>query len=133
MPRRPALAIDEQIGARLRELRQIRHVSQEELARKLNVSFQQVQKYEKGKNRITVATLVEICSIFKIPVTHFFDGLIDESGAQTEPDPFLVEIKNLLASPGAAEFLKDYMAITGSKARKSVADLVKVLAATTTC
>jgi len=128
MPKPPIRSIDECIGAQLRGLRKSRDVTQGELAQHLNISFQQVQKYENGQNRIAVATLVEICAFFRVPVTYFFDGLIDDAGMTAEPDPFLTEVRKFLATPDGAEFLKCYLAITEPKARKSVSELVRVLA-----
>ena len=58
--------IDIEVGARIRDFRKIRGVTQTGLATALGVTFQQVQKYEKGTNRISVGSLVEICRVLKI-------------------------------------------------------------------
>jgi len=65
--------IDVQIGTRLRNLRLLRGLSQDKLGQMIGVSFQQVQKYEKGVNRLNAGRLVQLASIFKVPVQAFFD------------------------------------------------------------
>lgn len=64
--------IDMQVGARLRNLRLLQGLSQDKLAQMLGVSFQQVQKYEKGINRLSASRLVQLVSIFNVPVQAFF-------------------------------------------------------------
>lgn len=71
--------IDMQIGARLRNLRLLQGMSQNRLGQMIGVSFQQVQKYEKGINRLNAKRLVQLASIFKVPVQAFFG---DDEGAQ---------------------------------------------------
>lgn len=129
MPKRSTISIDERVGVQLRTLRQSRDITQQQLAKHLDISFQQVQKYEKGQNRIAVATLIEICTFFKVPVTFFFDGLPEPMVANpVEEDPVFAEIRKFLASQEGIEFLRCYLAIRKTKARKSVSELVKLLA-----
>src|SRR3954469_22829766 len=64
--------IDQQIGKKIRELRIKHHFSQTKLGEEIGVTFQQVQKYEKGINRITAVRLNEIAKLFEIPITSFF-------------------------------------------------------------
>lgn len=66
---------DKLIGMKLREAREFRKVSQEELGQVIGVSYQQVQKYEAGRNRMTVGTLHQFAGSLKIPVHWFFEGL----------------------------------------------------------
>lgn len=73
---------DIHVGLKLREARAAKAMSQEELGRKLGISFQQVQKYEKGTNRIGCSRLWEICKHLELPVSYFFDGLDDEVPSQ---------------------------------------------------
>lgn len=70
---------DVYVGKRVREARASRGMSQSALAEKLGVSFQQVQKYEKGTNRIGSSRLWDICAVTETPITWFFEGL--EGGA----------------------------------------------------
>ena len=70
--------IDRHIGTRLRELRAINGLSQKQLARELGVSFQQVQKYEQGTNRISASRLWEISEVMDVAPGTFFEGLFAE-------------------------------------------------------
>jgi ribosome-binding protein aMBF1 (putative translation factor) len=66
-------AIDEFIGARMRERRHALNISQADLGRKLRVSFQQIQKYESGKNRVSAARLFEICKALNVSLSSMFE------------------------------------------------------------
>jgi transcriptional regulator with XRE-family HTH domain len=70
---RAAIAVDTFIGARMRDGRTASGLSQEVLGEKLGVSFQQVQKYEKGLNRVSAARLFAICKALKIPLASMFE------------------------------------------------------------
>jgi transcriptional regulator with XRE-family HTH domain len=70
---RAATAVDAYIGTQMRNGRAILGLSQEVLGKKLGVSFQQVQKYEKGINRVSAARLFEICKALKIPLASMFE------------------------------------------------------------
>ena len=69
--------IDLHVGARIRMRRRLLGVSQERLAEALGLTFQQVQKYERGANRVSASKLYEIARTLQTPVTYFFDGLAD--------------------------------------------------------
>jgi transcriptional regulator with XRE-family HTH domain len=71
-PKSPS-AIDEFIGARMRERRTALNVSQAELANALGISFQQIQKYEKGLNRVSAARLFDICGALSVPLSYMFE------------------------------------------------------------
>lgn len=70
-----ATAIDSHVGARLREMRKMRGLTQGELGRKLGVSFAQLQKYESGENRLSAARLYRVARLFDISIASFFEGL----------------------------------------------------------
>lgn len=80
--RRGSGAIDVHVGKRLRAARMLRGMSQTGLGDALGISFQQIQKYEKGTNRIGVGTLYVISKTLNVPIGYFFEGL--ERPAQTE-------------------------------------------------
>src|SRR4249920_290310 len=67
-------AVDMLVGRNIRILRQDRKMSQTELGRKIDVTFQQVQKYENGTNRVGSGRLFKIASILGVPITAFFEG-----------------------------------------------------------
>ena len=73
--------VDLHVGARVRMRRRLRGVSQEKLADSLGLTFQQVQKYERGANRISASKLYEIAASLQTPVGYFFEGLADPSSA----------------------------------------------------
>lgn len=91
--------VDVEVGRRLRDLRSLRGISQEELARGLGVAFQQVQKYERGLNRIGASRLVEIAHILGVPASDFLSGITLPVPAGETPAPGLAE--------GAAGFVHD--------------------------
>lgn len=71
--------VDIHVGSRVREARSLKGMSQEQLGVILGISFQQVQKYEKGTNRIGSSRLWDICRTLEIPVDFLFDGLDDDN------------------------------------------------------
>ncbi len=70
--------VDVHVGRRLKQIRTLRRMSQTDVARKLNLSFQQIQKYEIGSNRIAASRLYELSRILGVPTSYFFDGLSAE-------------------------------------------------------
>jgi transcriptional regulator with XRE-family HTH domain len=78
MSKKQASEIDQLVGQRVRLFRSQRGYSQEALGKKINITFQQIQKYEKGTNRISVGKLYEIAEALEIDIRDFFDGLMDE-------------------------------------------------------
>ena len=73
--------VDVHVGRKLKQLRSLRGMTQTDVANGLSISFQQVQKYELGRNRISASRLFELSQILDVPPSYFFDGL--ESGDQT--------------------------------------------------
>ena len=87
--------VDNHVGSMFRTRRQELGLSQTAVAERLGVTFQQVQKYERGMNRISASRLHDLCEILGVPVEYFFDGLdaeIGESGGPDLNDPELVEL-----------------------------------------
>lgn len=75
--------VDIHVGARLRTRRGVMGLSQEALANKVGLTFQQIQKYERGTNRISAGRLYELAQILEVPVSYFFDEI--EEGEQQAP------------------------------------------------
>lgn len=86
---RNASAEDIEIGNRIRERRELLGVSQGELAKALGITFQQVQKYEHGVNRVAAGRLVAIAKTLEAPISYFYAGL-DEGGIQENSDWLVV-------------------------------------------
>jgi transcriptional regulator with XRE-family HTH domain len=103
-------------------------LTQAELADKLNVTFQQIQKYEKGKNRMSAAMMVQIAAVLDVDVQYFFDEL--PTGARNTKEiktPVLIDMS--LAAHGP-RLIDAFLALRTDKLRGAVADLVQVLART---
>lgn len=86
---------DAVIGARIREMRTARGLSQNRLAKALGLSFQQVQKYETGANRVSVTRLIQIAEYFDVPTLFFLDDLQDRGARQRIDDPAYVQALRL--------------------------------------
>ncbi len=84
MPREKRFDIDSHIGSRLRLRRLMLGMSQEVLGEKLSLTFQQVQKYEKGTNRVSASRLYELSLLLDVPVQYFFEGLDGMGSEETE-------------------------------------------------
>jgi transcriptional regulator with XRE-family HTH domain len=101
-------------------------VSQAELADKLGVTFQQIQKYEKGRNRMSAAMMVRIAAVLKVDIQYFFDDLL--TGAKNHREirtPILVDMS--LAAHGP-RLINAFLKLKTDKLRGAVADLAQVLA-----
>ena len=70
--------VDVHVGRRLKQIRTLRRMSQTDVAKKLGLSFQQIQKYEIGSNRIAASRLYELSNVLGVPTSYFFEGLQDQ-------------------------------------------------------
>lgn len=78
--------IDIAVGDRIRQLRKARGITQTELANAIGLTFQQVQKYEKARNRISASKLAQIASIFNVDIAELFQAPVNDSGDTTTED-----------------------------------------------
>lgn len=117
---RRATAVDAQLGASLRAHRLMAKMSQEDLARRIGVTFQQVQKYEKGTNRIGAGRLPLIAEIFNVPVGSFFAGATVGAGG-TVP-------ANLVTDNAGVRLLTAFREITDTSIRRNLSELVERIA-----
>jgi transcriptional regulator with XRE-family HTH domain len=128
---RRSTPVDAYVGRRLKQRREDLSMSQERLAEMLGISFQQVQKYERGLNRVGASRLFQLCSILGVESSFFFDGLSPTpiSGmAEAAPEFDTLSTASLLAAPGALELLADYARLKSAGQRKKVLELIKLLA-----
>lgn len=88
--------VDVHVGKRLKQIRTLRRMSQTDVAKKLSLSFQQIQKYEIGSNRVAASRLFELSRILDVPTSYFFEG-IDEADVPVRHDNGL-DIVNALAA-----------------------------------
>lgn len=118
--------IDVHVGARVRMRRFLVGMSQGKLADQLGVTFQQVQKYEKGMSRISASRLQTIANVFEVPVSFFFENMVGSPPQEGEHLSEAVDA-SLLTQDGMA-LNKAFVRIKSAKVRKSVIELVKLLA-----
>lgn len=125
--------IDVHVGNRVRLQRMLIGISQEKLGERLGLTFQQVQKYEKGINRIGASRLFELSRVLGVPVQFFYEDA-PASGSQHGTPPGLAErssdshVFEFLSSREGLELNRAFSRITDPKVRKSVIDLVRSLA-----
>lgn len=127
---RSADEVDAHVGRRLRRRRTALGISQEQLGRALGLTFQQIQKYEKGQNRIGAGRLYRIANVLSVQVQYFFEGLGNGSDAppsiaSTMPEG---EIKTFVASPEGRALSSGFVRIDDPTVRRRVIDLVSALA-----
>ena len=119
-----ATPVDALVGARLRARRKQLRISQTKLASQIGVTFQQVQKYENGTNRIGVGRLAEIAEVLDVPIAYFFT---EDAKATTMADSEPGKMPAMLMEPGARELLQAYSQISLGL-RNTVITLVRELA-----
>ncbi|MEP1444168.1 MAG: helix-turn-helix domain-containing protein [Hyphomicrobiales bacterium] len=123
--------IDIHVGSRVRLRRMMTNMSQEKLGEHLGITFQQIQKYEKGTNRIGASRLQSISNVLQVPVSFFFDGAPGPSGApnssgmEENSSSYMVEF---LSSPEGLQLNKAFSRIPDAKVRRRIVELVRSLA-----
>ncbi|HTQ13306.1 MAG TPA: helix-turn-helix transcriptional regulator [Rhizomicrobium sp.] len=131
MNKKQANAIDRLVGERVRARRAELGMSQEVLARKLGLSFQQIQKYEKGTNRISAGRLFVIAQALGTPVSRFFEQVIEAVqrnpgfAEEAAPSP----VTSFFSSREGQDLANALLQIKDAKARKNLISLAKNLAA----
>jgi transcriptional regulator with XRE-family HTH domain len=128
VPKKQANPIDAQVGNRVRIRRMLIGMSQERLGDLLGLTFQQVQKYEKGVNRIGAGRLFEVSRILGVPIDFFYEGVgtgSDKAGFAEGSGPPVMEF---VSSGEGLQLSLAFMKIKDPKVRKRVLDLVKSLA-----
>ncbi len=126
--------VDVHVGARLRQRRTLLGMNQTNLGNAIGVTFQQVQKYEKGTNRISASRLFDLSRMFDVPIQHFFDDMPTAVAASSpatkrggkakkppsyEPDP--------MAKRETLELVRAYYKIEDANVRKRLRELTKAL------
>jgi len=121
--------IDKHVGSRVRMRRMMLGMSQEKLGDALDLTFQQVQKYEKGTNRIGASRLQQISHILQVPVSFFFEGAPASAGnllpGGEAPSPAFVS--DFLASSEGLALTRAFMRIDDAKVRRRIVDLVEAI------
>ncbi len=127
--------VDIHVGSRVRLRRTLLGLSQEKLGEAIGLTFQQIQKYERGANRVGASRLYALSHVLDVPVAFFFDDMSPEiSGKGGKPVPGLTERNqeafsaDLPAKRGTLELVRAYYRIKNPNVRKRLFDLVKSIA-----
>ena len=128
-----ANSVDENVGMQLRQRRSLLGLSQEKLAEQVGITFQQIQKYENGANRISASRLYEFSRVLDIPVTFFFENSNDSNTRSAigfaENDQAAFEgPEDVMKRKETLELIRVYYSIENPKLRKDLFKLVKSMA-----
>ncbi len=124
-PRGRANAIDGHVGSRVRTRRTLLGLSQEKLGEALGISFQQLQKYERGSNRIGASRLYQISKVLDVPVSYFYEDMPDEqTGPQTQP----TEEGDTMHKRETLELVRAYYRIENAAVRQRLREMVREVA-----
>ena len=121
---------DRHVGSRVRMRRIMLAMSQEQLAEALGLTFQQVQKYEKGANRIGAGRLQQISQILQVPVAFFFEGAPNASAPHGSNGSTLsmAEINNFISNPDGLRLIGAFMRIDNAALQRRIVMLVQEIA-----
>jgi transcriptional regulator with XRE-family HTH domain len=121
--------IDRHVGSRVRMRRMLAGVSQEKLGEGLGLTFQQVQKYEKGTNRISASRLQQISKMLGVPVAFFFDGAPNDDtiGNGFAEASTTTYVADFLATSEGVQLTKAFVRIKNPRVRRRIVDLVESL------
>lgn len=125
-PAEMAHPVDLYVGARLRIRRKVLGLSQTQLADALGITFQQIQKYERGANRISASKLYEAARLLQSPVSYFFEGL-DETAFGDQDDGVAQRMTQFVATPEGLELASLFPRLNDRRLRRRVVDLVRAM------
>jgi transcriptional regulator with XRE-family HTH domain len=117
--------IDVQVGSRVRLRRNMLGLSQEKLGESIGLTFQQVQKYEGGANRVSASRLSQIADVLGVPISYFFSD-IDLAGG--DPNGSELEARERMQRPDVIDLIRSYYAIGDARIRHQFLDMVKAVA-----
>jgi transcriptional regulator with XRE-family HTH domain len=127
MPKKPTTWIDVHVGQKLCVLRKSSGISQQKLAEKLGVTYQQVQKYEGGTNRVSTTFLLKVAQIFCVPLDYFFDGIDALCGQPGGEESDAGRVAGFIATAEGQELVRSYLAVGDAKVRRRIMGLLKSL------
>jgi transcriptional regulator with XRE-family HTH domain len=122
--------VDKHVGSRVRMRRVLIGMSQEKLGEALGITFQQIQKYEKGTNRIGASRMQQIATVMGVPVSYFFDDAPGTDAklsgfAESHGSDFVVDF---LTTAEGLQLNKSFVRIADGKVRRKIVELVSALA-----
>ena len=120
--------VDAHVGARIRLRRKLLGLSQQQLAERLGLTFQQVQKYERGVNRVSASKLSETAQVLEAPVMHFFEGLEGREPKTARPAAREAAVTAFLMTSEGLELASLFPRIPKGRMRHQVLELVRTLA-----
>lgn len=123
--------IDIHVGSRIRLRRNMLGMSQEKLGENLGITFQQIQKYEKGTNRVGASRLQAIASIMSVPVSFFFEDAPGQDGIPRggfAEDNAMALAAEFCSTPEGLQLNRAFVKVADPKVRRRIIDLVKSLA-----
>ncbi len=112
--------VDVHVGRRARERRTLEGMSQTAVAEKLGLTFQQLQKYERGDNHISASRLYELAQLFDVPVSYFFEGMEGGKNAPSRDD--------MVTKRETLELVRAYYAISDPDVREKIRKLTQAAA-----
>jgi len=121
--------VDVHVGNKLRERRNFLRISQERLGKDLGLTFQQIQKYEKGANRVGASRLYQISQLLKVPPAFFFDEIPDNltlNGSQVSDDANTFE-QQPITTRETQQLARAFYSISDVETRKRVLELIKAI------
>ncbi|MEM7692900.1 MAG: helix-turn-helix transcriptional regulator [Pseudomonadota bacterium] len=124
---RSANSVDSHVGSRVRLRRLELGLSQEKLADQLGITFQQVQKYERGTNRIGASRLHQIAIVLDAPITYFFEGAAQTPTSRGAEDTPLTQA---LGDPATVRLVRAFASITDQQLRQKAVGIIEAIAET---
>ena len=130
MQQKAANPIDRHVGNRVRMRRKMLSMSQTKLGDALGITFQQVQKYENGTNRVSASRLQQMCHILQVPVSFFFEGAphLPGQAPRSGEVPSPAYVSDFLATSDGLALTKAFMRIKEPKLRRHIVNLVEDIA-----
>lgn len=133
--------IDKHVGKQLRSRRILNGLSQEKLAESIGVTFQQVQKYERGTNRVSASRLYTFSKLLDVSIDYFYEGLVantskaslgmsdnEQQGFSGGPNKSLRMPEDLMNKKETIDLIRTYYSVEDPKSRKDILKLVKTMA-----
>ena len=131
MPKKQANAVDAHVGGRVRARRTLLGLSQERLGHLLGLTFQQIQKYERGANRISAGRLFEMARILAVNVPYFYEGLTEEGPRRSygfaEDEAPSPAPKSSQGTAEGMQLMTAFAQISDPKVRRQILELVRSL------
>jgi transcriptional regulator with XRE-family HTH domain len=120
--------VDRHVGSRVRMRRMTLAISQQKLGAALGLTFQQVQKYERGTNRIGASRLHQISDLLEVPVEFFFDGAPNASSMSSSDVSSLADLNDFVSSPEGLRLVAAFTRIENAHLRRRIMALVREMA-----